>query len=71
MTGLTMMKFNDVSKMVNALNPYKVKCSCGHSMYIVKRDRAICDWCGHWVYKNKLIEMKYELEKRGIKYGRR
>lgn len=70
MTGLTMMKFNDVSKMVNALNPYKVKCKCGHSVHIIKRDRVICDWCGHWVYKDKLTEMKYELEKRGI-YGRR
>ena len=65
MNGLT-MRFDEISKIVNALAPYKVKCSCGHTMYIVKRDRTICDWCGHWVYKDKLTEMKYELEKRGI-----
>ena len=70
MTGL-MMNFNDLSKFVTALQPYKVKCKCGHTMHLVKRERALCDWCGNYVYKNKLIEMKYELEKRGVKYGRR
>lgn len=70
MTGLT-MKINDVSKMVNALQPYKVKCNCGHTMYIVKKDRTVCRWCGHYVYRDKFTEMKYELEKRGVRYGRR
>lgn len=71
MTGSTTMSFKQLSKLMSSLQLYRIKCKCGHTMHLVKRDRAICDWCNHWVYKNKFIEMKYELEKRGIKYGRR
>lgn len=71
MTGSMTMNYEELSKLMSALQPYKVKCKCGHTMHLVKRDRAICDWCGHWVYKNKFIEMKYELKKRGVNCGRR
>ena len=71
MTGSTILNFDEMSKLMTALKPYRVKCKCGHSMNLVKRERAICEWCGHWVYKNKLIEMKYELKKRGVEIGRR
>ncbi len=71
MIGLMSLNRTELSKLIDALQPYKVKCRCGHSMYIVSVDRKICSWCGNWVYKNKLTEMKYELEKRGVKCGRR
>lgn len=71
MIGLMSLKNDSLSKLINALQPYKVKCKCGHSMYIVSVDRKICSWCGNYAYKNKIIEMKYELEKRGVKCGRR
>ena len=69
MNGLT-MRIDKISKIVNALQPFRVKCKCGHSLCIVSVDRKICSWCGNYVYKDKLTEMKYELKKRGI-YGRR
>lgn len=41
-----------------------VKCKhCGHSIYIGRGERIICFHCGRYVYKNKKIALKYEVEK--------
>ena len=49
----------------NAYFAAKVKCKyCGHSFPLGNSERAICNYCGNWVYKNKKFEFKYELQKR-------
>lgn len=40
---------------------HRVKCSCGHSLVMVNKDKEICNWCGKWVFKNKADEFKYRL----------
>lgn len=38
-----------------------VKCPhCGHTQMLYK-DKRICTYCGHWVYRNKKIEFKEKL----------
>lgn len=41
-----------------------IKCKhCGHSILPTK-DRTLCTYCGHWIYKNDKVEFKYKtLEK--------
>lgn len=40
------------------LTNYKVKCKCGHTIIIIKRDKVLCNFCGHYVYRNKKEEFK-------------
>lgn len=50
-------------KYLNSISLSKVKCKCGHSVVIPNAERTICSWCGEWVYKNHLMEFKYNLKK--------
>lgn len=44
---------------------YKVKCKCSHSVFMpYGTDKAICNHCGNYVYKNKQIEFKEKLLKK-------
>ena len=41
---------------------HKRQCSCGHKVFIhPKRSKALCSWCGHYVYKDKKEEFKNKL----------
>lgn len=58
--------FSNGFKIVKERTKYKIYCKCGHSMIfypIEKKDRKLCEWCGHYVYKDKRIEFKYRLNK--------
>lgn len=56
------MKNDDIQKIMEAQQKLKVTCSCGHRVLIPKfLKKAICDWCGHWVYKDKKDEFKEKL----------
>lgn len=58
-------RYNISDRAFNAYFATKVKCkNCGHSFPISTGERAICNHCGHYVYRNKKIEFKYELQKR-------
>ena len=40
-----------------------IKCKhCGHSVLFSRREKTICSWCGHWVFKDQKEEFKYRLE---------
>ena len=54
----------DYQKLVDALAPHKYQCKiCGRKEYIgVKRDRALCSHCGHYIYKSEALEFKYKVE---------
>lgn len=43
-----------------------VVCECGMRTYMYSTDRTICRGCGHWVYKNKKTQLKYEMKKMGV-----
>lgn len=56
------LSFEEIEKLYNIKSDSKVKCKCGHSIFLTnKYERIICDWCGRWVYKNKKVEFKYKL----------
>ena len=40
------------------LSNYKVKCKCGHTIVLIKRNKVLCNFCGHYVYKNQKEEFK-------------
>ena len=59
-------------RLFQEITSAKVKCpTCGHSVLMYKMDRVICDWCGHWVYRNDKARFKYMLKKEMIENGKR
>lgn len=65
-------KFNtkaEDTKIFDELNKYRHICKCGHVVIISKQNKALCSYCGNWVFKNKEEEFKFRLmEKIGKKY---
>ena len=56
--------FSNEYRLVEERAKYKVYCKCGHSIVfypIEKKDRKICSWCGHYIYKNSKVEFKNRL----------
>ncbi len=51
-------------KSADAKSSLKKQCKqCGRKKVIPKYvDRLLCDWCGHWIYREPSIEFKYMLE---------
>ena len=59
------MKFNELDKKYWLLNEkFRVKCKCGHTLYIVNKDKVICNYCGRYVFKDKEAEFKYRIEEK-------
>lgn len=53
------MAFREDRNLMNALDCFRVKCKCGHSIiFTSNREKFICNHCGRYVYKNKKIEFK-------------
>lgn len=45
---------NTSEKYINEIAKYKIKCPyCGHKVIVLLSDKNLCDWCGHYVYKEK------------------
>lgn len=41
----------------------RIKCTCGHSIYIPSRlDKVICGWCNNYVFRDKKTEFEYRLQ---------
>ena len=56
-------KFKKDDKIFDEIQKHTIKCKCGHSNVLMKRDRMICKWCGNYVYKDKKTEFEYKLKK--------
>ena len=40
-----------------------IKCAnCGHTMLFARKNKAVCTWCGHYVFKDKKEEFEYRLK---------
>lgn len=48
-------------KKDNEAEKTKVKCKCGHSVYLLGEKKKICSWCGSYVYLTPMIEFKDKL----------
>lgn len=57
------INYGITKKMKQATN-HTVKCKCGHSLSISPlRDKKICSWCKHMVYRTKQIEFREKMKK--------
>ena len=55
------MNFEEDTKRLNKLWENKVKCKCSHTFVLGRHERALCSYCGNWVYKTPKIEFKYKM----------
>ena len=51
------------SRYFKELQNLKIKCPCGHSQLVIY-DKAICDWCGKWVYRDKKQEFRERVKEK-------
>ena len=55
--------FKQIEKEHNVFQDYVIKCPCSHTMIFTSmKDRILCSYCGHWVYKDKKTELKYKMK---------
>lgn len=55
--------YRQLVKEYDILQDYMVKCKCSHTiLFTGVKDRLCCSYCGRWVYKNKLSEIKYKMK---------
>lgn len=52
--------YKEVEQVAKVLTELKTQCTCGHRV-LVMYDKAICNNCGRYVFKNKQDEFKYKL----------
>lgn len=49
-------------KMLNFYTENSHKCGkCGHTQFLGKQDKIICDWCKNYIFKNKKDEFMYRM----------
>lgn len=59
------MTNNEIQKYTDEINKHKYLCKCGKRVYIDRRrKKAVCDWCGRYVFKNKKDEFEYRLKEK-------
>lgn len=67
-----MLSNKEIELYDNNMHKYKHTCKhCGHKKIIPKFvDKQICNWCGHYVYRNDEIERR-EIEKKKRSFFKR
>ena len=60
----------EMDRILDEMRKASYKCKCGRTVLIANQDRALCENCGHWVYKSKALEFKYKLQENLIKERR-
>lgn len=57
--------YKEDTRMFDSIKENKVKCKCGHVQVITNRvGKAICKWCGNYIYKDEKNKFKSEMMKR-------
>lgn len=60
-----MLDYKEIIKLTNEYSKLKIKCRCGHKLVIpIYVDKQICSWCGNYVYRNKQLEFKENINRR-------
>lgn len=55
-------------KLLSVITDNKVKCKCGHSIFIPHYvNKTYCTWCHRTVYRNEKEEFKDKLQKQLFK----
>lgn len=54
-----------MKKLQEELSNHTYTCNCGHRVLILpQKDKVICNWCKHYVFKNKKDEFKYRINEK-------
>ena len=57
------IKYNEDTKRFKEITDNKKKCKhCGHTQLIGLKDRGICTWCKHYIYKDDKTEFMYKIK---------
>lgn len=56
------LRYKELQRLESEMAKFKVTCKCGTKTIMIDKERDTCRGCGHWIYKNKLIEFKYKME---------
>lgn len=60
-----MKTLQEIEKYATVMSNNRIECKCGKRTNIqARKDRVICDWCGHWIYRTPQLEFKYKLKER-------
>ena len=66
-----MASIKDIKKRADIIQENSTKCKCGHTVAIPSvSDRVLCNWCGHFVFKDAEQEFKYRLKEQMIRKAR-
>lgn len=59
-----MEKVENPDKYHDAMQKFEYKCKrCGHTVTIIAaKEKNLCDWCGHYVFKDDKTEFKYRMK---------
>lgn len=67
----TYLTNKDLTKYLSEITKSRVICKCGHSVLIPTNDnKAVCHWCGNFVFRNKEAEFKHRMKENLIKERR-
>ena len=59
------MTNEEIQKYSSEIQKYKYQCKCGKKVYIKRnKDKAVCDWCGKYVFKDKKAEFEYRVKEK-------
>ena len=59
------MTKEELQRYTDEINKHKYLCKCGKKVYIDRtREKALCDWCHRYVFKNKKDEVLYRINER-------
>lgn len=54
-----------MERLQDELNLHTYTCNCGHRVLILpQKDKVLCNWCKHYVFKNKRDEFKYRMNEK-------
>lgn len=49
-----------------------IKCAnCGHSMLLGRKNKRVCTWCYHYIFKDKKQEFEYRLKEQLMKINKK
>lgn len=65
------LSINEIQKLYESMQPFRHKCKCGHTVYIMnKSGRAECKHCHNLVFKDAKTEFEYRMRRELIKERR-
>ncbi len=60
MKKLTNMMMKE-QKIADKLKPYRHKCKCGHTIFLIENPYKICSHCGNIVFRDEKAKFIYKV----------